>query len=62
MQIVCGAANVDAGQFVAVATKGAIMPNGMEIKEAKLRGVDSCGMLCSSLELGFEKSMKELCF
>ncbi|EAH6516290.1 phenylalanine--tRNA ligase subunit beta [Campylobacter jejuni] len=55
LQIVCGAANVDAGQFVAVATKGAIMPNGMEIKEAKLRGVDSCGMLCSSLELGFEK-------
>ncbi|EKF0087326.1 phenylalanine--tRNA ligase subunit beta, partial [Campylobacter jejuni] len=56
LQIVCGAANVDAGQFVAVATKGAIMPNGMEIKEAKLRGVDSCGMLCSSLELGFEKT------
>ncbi|EAI4691646.1 phenylalanine--tRNA ligase subunit beta [Campylobacter jejuni] len=55
LQIVCGAANVDAGQFVAVATKGAIMPNGMEIKEAKLRGMDSCGMLCSSLELGFEK-------
>ncbi|HDZ5107052.1 TPA: phenylalanine--tRNA ligase subunit beta [Campylobacter jejuni] len=55
LQIVCGAPNVDAGQFVAVATKGAIMPNGMEIKKAKLRGVDSCGMLCSSLELGFGK-------
>ncbi|MFQ6342115.1 phenylalanine--tRNA ligase subunit beta [Campylobacter sp. VTCC 70190] len=55
LQIVCGAANVDVGQFVAVATKGAIMPNGMEIKETKLRGVDSCGMLCSSTELGFEK-------
>lgn len=55
LQIVCGAANVEAGQFVAVALKGALMPNGMEIKEAKLRGVDSCGMLCSSTELGFEK-------
>ena len=55
LQIVCGAANVDAGQFVAVATQGAMMPNGMEIKEAKLRGVNSCGMLCSSTELGFEK-------
>ncbi len=55
LQIVCGAQNVAQGQFVAVALKGALMPNGMEIKEAKLRGVDSCGMLCSSAELGFEK-------
>ncbi len=55
LQIVCGAQNVAQGQFVAVALKGALMPNGMKIKEAKLRGVDSCGMLCSSTELGFEK-------
>ncbi|HEB9304002.1 TPA: phenylalanine--tRNA ligase subunit beta [Campylobacter coli] len=55
LQIICGAQNVAQGQFVAVALKGALMPNGMEIKEAKLRGVDSCGMLCSSIELGFEK-------
>lgn len=55
LQIVCGAQNVAQGQFVAVALKGALMPNGMEIKEAKLRGVDSCGMLCSSTELGFDK-------
>ncbi len=55
LQIVCGAQNVAQGQFVAVALKDALMPNGMEIKEAKLRGVDSCGMLCSSTELGFEK-------
>ncbi|MBM0637019.1 phenylalanine--tRNA ligase subunit beta [Campylobacter sp. VicNov18] len=55
LQIVCGADNVDAGQFVAVATKGAIMPNNMQIQEVQLRGVDSCGMLCSSTELGFNK-------
>jgi len=51
-QIVCGAANVRAGLTVAVATIGAIMPNGMVIKPVKLRGVDSEGMICSSSELG----------
>ncbi|MGH2327422.1 phenylalanine--tRNA ligase subunit beta [Campylobacter taeniopygiae] len=56
LQIVCGAKNVEQGQYVAVALKGACMPNGMEIKDAKLRGVDSHGMLCSSLELGFGKT------
>ena len=55
LQIVCGAKNVEAGQFVAVALVGAVMPNGMEIKKAKLRGVESCGMICSSSELGFAK-------
>ncbi|MCH5336285.1 MAG: phenylalanine--tRNA ligase subunit beta [Campylobacter sp.] len=55
LQIICGAANVEVGQFVPVALKGAIMPNGMQIKEAKLRGVDSYGMICSSNELGFAK-------
>lgn len=56
LQIVCGAANVEAGQFVAVALEGALMPNGMEIKKTTLRGVDSCGMICSSTELGFAKT------
>ncbi len=51
-QIVCGAANVRAGLSVAVATIGAVMPNGMAIKPVKLRGVDSEGMICSSSELG----------
>ncbi|MFX3626601.1 phenylalanine--tRNA ligase subunit beta [Campylobacter sp. LH-2024] len=55
LQIVCGAKNVEQGQYVAVALRGARMPNGMEIKDAKLRGVDSYGMLCSSSELGFGK-------
>ncbi|TKX30971.1 phenylalanine--tRNA ligase subunit beta [Campylobacter estrildidarum] len=55
LQIVCGAKNVEQGQYVAVALKGAYMPNGIKIKDAKLRGVESYGMLCSSEELGFGK-------
>ncbi|WP_300362414.1 phenylalanine--tRNA ligase subunit beta [Hydrogenimonas sp.] len=51
-QIVCGAKNIAAGQYVPVATVGAVMPNGMKIKHAKLRGVESDGMVCSSTELG----------
>jgi len=51
-QIVCGAKNVAQDQFVVVSKIGAILPNGMEIKEAKLRGLDSSGMICSSTELG----------
>jgi len=51
-QIVCGASNVRAGIDVVVATIGAVMPNGMEIKPVKLRGVDSEGMICSSGEIG----------
>lgn len=53
LQIVCGAANVEVGQFVPVALEGTIMPNGTQIRQAKLRGVDSYGMICSSSELGF---------
>lgn len=52
LQIVCGAKNVEAGQFVPVALIGTTMPNGLEIKKAKLRGIESCGMICSSTELG----------
>ena len=54
-QIVCGAANVAAGQFVPVAVVGAVMPGGLEIKPVKLRGVDSAGMICSATELGLPK-------
>ncbi len=54
-QIVCGAKNVKAGLHVVVSKVGAILPNGMEIKEAKLRGLDSSGMICSSKEIGLPK-------
>jgi len=54
-QIVCGAKNVKAGLHVVVSKVGAILPNGMEIKEAKLRGLDSSGMICSSEEIGLPK-------
>ena len=53
LQIVCGAPNARAGIKVALATIGTIIPtNGMEIKKAAVRGVESHGMLCSARELG----------
>lgn len=51
LQIVCGAKNIKAGDKVPVALIGAHLPNGVEIKAAKLRGVTSQGMLCSQTEL-----------
>jgi phenylalanyl-tRNA synthetase beta chain len=49
--IVCGAANVAAGQSVAVARPGAVMPDGSKLKKAKLRGVPSEGMILAEDEL-----------
>lgn len=55
LQIVCGASNVRANLLVAVAQVGAKLPNGLKIKKAKVRGVESNGMLCSASELGLEE-------
>ena len=60
LSIVCGAANARAGIRIPVARVGAQLPNGLEIKRAKLRGVDSFGMLCSARELGIEDSFDGL--
>lgn len=54
-QIVCGAANYAAGDVVPMARVGTKLPNGMEIRAAKLRGVESFGMLCSQRELGLSE-------
>ncbi|MFO1370163.1 MAG: phenylalanine--tRNA ligase subunit beta [Marinagarivorans sp.] len=51
LQIVCGAANARAGIKVPLAQVGALLPAGLEIKKAKLRGVESFGMLCGQTEL-----------
>src|ERR1700748_956504 len=56
LQIVCGAPNARAGLKTALAMVGAILPGGMEIKAAKLRGAESAGMLCSAKELGLSDS------
>ncbi len=55
-QIVCGAKNVDKGQKVIVAKVGANV-NGLKIKEANIRGVDSFGMICSLSELGVDEKL-----
>ncbi|MEJ2589827.1 MAG: phenylalanine--tRNA ligase subunit beta [Candidatus Thiodiazotropha sp.] len=56
LQIVCGARNVAAGMRVPVATVGALLPGDFKIKRAKLRGVESMGMICSASELGLAES------
>lgn len=54
VQIVCGAPNARAGLKAPLATVGATLPGGLAIKAAKLRGVESAGMLCSAKELGVD--------
>lgn len=52
LPVVCGAPNVRAGLKVALATVGTVMPGGLEIKSATIRGMESRGMLCADDELG----------
>jgi len=54
VQIVCGAPNARAGLRAPLAQVGAVLPGGINIKAAKLRGVESAGMLCSAKELGID--------
>ncbi len=60
LQIVCGAANVRVGLMIPLAKIGAVLPGDFCIKPAKLRGVESSGMLCSEKELGLADSAEGL--
>lgn len=54
LQIVTGANNIHENDIVPIAKDGAKLPGGIEIKTSKLRGVESCGMMCSVGELGLD--------
>ena len=60
LQIVCGAPNAAAGMKVPCATIGAVLPGNFTIKAAKMRGVESAGMLCSARELGISEDASGL--
>lgn len=52
LDVVCGAQNFSAGDTVALAKIGAVLPGDFRIKRSRIRGEESCGMLCSEKELG----------
>lgn len=54
LQIICGAPNVDTNQKVIVAKSGVTLPGDFKIKKAKIRGIESNGMICSLAELGIQ--------
>jgi phenylalanyl-tRNA synthetase beta chain len=60
VQVVCGAANARVGIKIPFAKVGAVLPGDLKIKEAKLRGVPSFGMLCGASELGMEDKVDGL--
>ncbi|MBF5040796.1 phenylalanine--tRNA ligase subunit beta [Aggregicoccus sp. 17bor-14] len=60
LQVVCGAKNYKVGDKVPLATAGTKLPNGVEIKQAALRGVESFGMLCSAKELALSEESSGL--
>ena len=55
IQIVTGATNIKENDLIPVALDGSSLPGGKKIKKGKLRGVESCGMMCSISELGVTK-------
>ncbi len=57
LQILTGAQNVHQYDMVPVAVVGSSLPNGMKLKKAKMRGLDSFGMLCSASELGIDAKL-----
>jgi phenylalanyl-tRNA synthetase beta chain len=60
LQIVCGAKNYQVGDVVPLATVGTVLPGGTRIERARLRGVDSFGMLCSARELALSEDASGL--
>ena len=60
LQIVCGAPNVCVGMKAPVATIGAVLPGNFKIKQGKLRGVESQGMLCGASEIDLEDKVDGL--
>jgi len=56
LDVVCGAQNFKNGDFVALAQIGSVLPGDFKIKRSKIRGEESCGMLCSEKELGLADS------
>ncbi|HET7204153.1 MAG TPA: phenylalanine--tRNA ligase subunit beta, partial [Steroidobacteraceae bacterium] len=60
VQVVCGAPNARAGMKAPLATLGARLPGGLEIRKAKLRGIESHGMLCSARELALSEESSGL--
>jgi len=65
-EVVCGGVNItdkSVGKKIPFAMIGAVLPNGMEMKKVNIRGVESCGMICSSEELGLpKKGEREILF
>lgn len=59
LQIVTGANNVKVGDYIPLAIHGAKLPGGIKIKNGKLRGIESNGMMCSSEELGIDDKYVE---
>ncbi|MEA1996058.1 MAG: phenylalanine--tRNA ligase subunit beta, partial [Gemmatimonadota bacterium] len=60
IEVVCGAPNVKVGGLYPMAQEGAVLPGGFKIKRAKIRGVESRGMLCSERELGLSEEASGL--